>query len=72
MIPPALRVTPLASKVVLTWPGDVAGYSVQVATNLAPLPFWMPAPGVPVLQAGQYRLTNALGAENLFFRLVAY
>ena len=72
LIPPALRVTPLASKVVLTWPGDVAGYSVQVATNLAPLPFWMPAPGVPVLQAGQYRLTNALGAENLFFRLVAY
>lgn len=55
--------------VILRWPTNAAGLTLQSATNLVPPVVWTPVSRPPVLSNGQNALTNPLSATRQFYRL---
>lgn len=66
---PALSITSRTNSVWLAWPANAAGFSLQTATNLVN-PNWSAFPGTPVVQGGQFGITNKITNQVQFFRLV--
>jgi uncharacterized repeat protein (TIGR03803 family) len=63
LVPPPLFITKSGTNVIVNWPTNVSGFSLQSTTNLAPPVTWS---GV----SGQYAVTNPLTGRQKFFRLV--
>jgi uncharacterized repeat protein (TIGR03803 family) len=63
VIVPRLAVTLSGTNVILTWPTNAAGFTLQSATNLAS-PVWTPI-------SGQFAVTNGISGAQQFFRLAA-
>jgi uncharacterized repeat protein (TIGR03803 family) len=59
--PPQLAITPLGTDVVLTWPTNATGFTLQSTTNLAS-PDW-------ITVSGQFAVTNPISGLQMFFRL---
>jgi uncharacterized repeat protein (TIGR03803 family) len=59
---PLLTMTLSAANVILTWPSDATGFTLQTTTNLAPPVVWIPV-------SGQNIVTNAISGTQQFFRL---
>ena len=55
--------------VVLSWPTNAAGYTVQSATNLVAPVAWVDSTDVPVAVGTQFTITNTTSASRQFFRL---
>jgi hypothetical protein len=53
----------------LSWPTNVAGFSVETTTNLCPPVHWVTMTNISVVN-GQNVLNNAPSSEGAFFRLV--
>ena len=66
--PPALSLTRSGSRVVITWPTNVAGFVLQWSTNLA-LTNWTTATPAPVVVRGQYTVTNYSTNDFRLYRL---
>lgn len=62
LVPPPLTVALAGTNVIVTWPTNVNGFSLQSATNLAPPVTWSAV-------SGQYVVTNALSGKLKVFRL---
>jgi hypothetical protein len=62
VFPPSLTIARLGTNVILTWPTDVTGYSLQSATNLVPPVNWTTV-------SGQNSVTNPGSGHQKFFRL---
>ena len=58
------------SGIVLTWPANAAGFTLQSATNLVSPAFWSTNSPAPVVIAGQNTVTNPITGPQQFFRLV--
>jgi uncharacterized repeat protein (TIGR03803 family) len=67
-IPPELAIFPSGADVILAWPTNYAGFTLQSTTNLD-LPVWTTNLPAPVVINGQNTVTNSLSARQ-FFRLV--
>ena len=67
---PNLSVTLSGSSVVLTWPLNVPGFTLESTTNLQQAAvFWVPVTNAPVLQNGQHSVTMPILNSSQFFRL---
>src|ERR1035438_1967722 len=68
--PPQLTITPSGANVILTWPTNAAGFTLQVTANLAPPVVWNTNSTVPVVISGQNFVTNPIAGTQMFFRLM--
>ena len=62
VFPPSLTIARSGTNVILTWPTDVSGFSLQSATNLVPPVNWTTV-------SGQNTVTNPGSGHQKFFRL---
>ena len=67
-LPPQLTIIPSAPNIVLTWPTNFTGFTLQSTTNLAS-PIWTTNLPAPVMVNGQYTVTNSISGAQQFFRL---
>ena len=57
------------SGIVLTWPANAAGFTLQSATNLVSPAVWSTNSPAPVVINGQNTVTNPITGAQQFFRL---
>jgi uncharacterized repeat protein (TIGR03803 family) len=67
-IPPQLTITPTGGNVVLTWPTNFKGFSLQSTMNLSS-PVWTTNLPAPVVVNGLNTVTNPISGTQQFFRL---
>jgi hypothetical protein len=67
--PPELAIVDSGANVILTWPTNAAGYTLQSTTNLAPAS-WSTVSPAPVVVNGQNSVTNPISGTQKFYRLV--
>ena len=65
---PALRATRLGSDLLLSWPTNFAGFTLETATNLPPTS-WTSNSIPPAIANGQWTVTNAIAGGKKFYRL---
>jgi uncharacterized repeat protein (TIGR03803 family) len=68
-LPPQLTIIPSGANVVLAWPTNAAGFTLQSTTNLGSLAFWTTNSPVPVVVNGQNTVTNPISGAQQFYRL---
>lgn len=66
--PPALTLTNTGPSVVLTWPTNASGFTLQSTTNLS-LPVWTTNFSAPIVINGQNTVTTPISGTQQFFRL---
>ena len=67
---PTLTILPSGMNVVLLWPSNATGFTLQSTTNLVSPTIWMPVSTMPAILNGQYTVTNPISAPYQFFRLI--
>jgi uncharacterized repeat protein (TIGR03803 family) len=67
---PQLKIILSGSDVILTWPTNAAGFTLQSNTNLVSPATWNPVFPAPVIVNGQYAVTNAISGTQMFYRLI--
>jgi uncharacterized repeat protein (TIGR03803 family) len=68
-LPPRLTLNLSAAGLVLMWPTNAPGLTLQSSPALVPTANWSPVPAGPVLINGQNVLTNSIDGTQRFFRL---
>jgi uncharacterized repeat protein (TIGR03803 family) len=66
---PQLTISPDGANVVLTWPANATGFTLQSATNLVSPAIWTTVSPGPVLVNGQNTVTNPVSGGQQFYRL---
>jgi len=66
---PKLTITPSGNNVILTWPANAGGFTLQSTTNLVSPVIWNANSTVPAVIGGQNVVTNLLTGPQMFFRL---
>jgi uncharacterized repeat protein (TIGR03803 family) len=66
---PQLIIIPSRTNVILTWPTNYDGFTLQSATNLGSQVFWTTVSAKPVVIAGQKVVINPISGTQQFFRL---
>jgi len=64
-----LAITQSGTNVVLSWPTNVAGITLQSTTNLVSPGVWTPVAPAPVVVNGQNTVTNPITGAQQFYRL---
>jgi uncharacterized repeat protein (TIGR03803 family) len=67
--PPLLAIGAAGANVILTWPTNFTGFSLQSTTNLISSTVWSSVSPHPVVVNGQYTVTNPISGEGQFYRL---
>jgi len=67
--PPLLTLIPDGANVVLTWPTNAVGCTLQSTTNLASPAVWNTNSPAPVVIGGQNVITNPITGARMFYRL---
>jgi uncharacterized repeat protein (TIGR03803 family) len=68
-IPPLLTLIPSAANVILTWPTNYAGFTLQSTTNLGSSAAWSTNLPSPFTVNGQNTVTNPISGTQQLFRL---
>jgi hypothetical protein len=66
---PQLTITPAGANVVLTWPTNATGFTLESTANLGSLAVWSTNSPAPVVVSGQNTVTNPISGSQMFFRL---
>lgn len=66
---PSLKALVQGQNLVLSWPGDAAGYAPESSASLGPQAVWSAVPGTPTLADGKYTLNVVITTTNQFIRL---
>jgi uncharacterized repeat protein (TIGR03803 family) len=66
---PQLTIIPSGPYMILTWPTNATGYTLQSATNLAPAAVWTTNSSPPVVIGGQNVVINTISGRQQFYRL---
>jgi len=66
---PPLTITRAGSNVVLCWPTNFIGFTLQSASALPPVTWGGVAPP-PVIVGNQYMVTNTIGSSSKFYHLI--
>jgi uncharacterized repeat protein (TIGR03803 family) len=66
---PTLTIVPSGTNVVLTWPVNAAGFTLQSATNLVSPVIWTNVSPAAVVVNGQNAVTNPISGTQKFYRL---
>jgi hypothetical protein len=64
-----LALIPSRANVILTWPTNFTGYTLQSTISLGPAAIWTTNSTAPVVINGQYTMTNPISGTQQFFRL---
>ncbi len=67
--PPPLAINRSGTNVLVTWPTNFAGFTLQSATNLASAAGWSTVSPAPSVLGGQYIVTNGYSGSRKFYRL---
>ena len=67
--PVHLTMIPSRANVILTWPTNATGITLQSTTNLSSSGVWTTNSPAPVVINGQYAVTNSISGRQQFFRL---
>jgi uncharacterized repeat protein (TIGR03803 family) len=67
--PPQLTIIPSGANVILTWPTNATGFTLQSTTNLASSAVWTTNSPAPVVVNGQNTVTNPISGAQQFYRL---
>ncbi len=67
--PPRLTIIRSGANVILTWPTDAAGFTLQSTTNLVSPAVWSSVSSGPVVVNGQNAVTNSVSGTQKFYRL---
>ena len=67
---PRLTSSQSGSNILLTWPGEAMGFTLQSSTNLASRASWTDVSIPPMLANGQNVVTNPVSTAGHFFRLI--
>src|SRR5206468_9196430 len=62
--PPPMSLTQSGSKLVISWPTNIAGFVFEGATSLTPVISWSPVSSTPVIVNGQYTVSVTVGSWN--------
>jgi uncharacterized repeat protein (TIGR03803 family) len=68
-LPPQLAITASGPNVILTWPTNVAGLTLQSTPNLVAPAVWTPVSPGPVVVNGLNTVTNPMIGSQQFYRL---
>jgi uncharacterized repeat protein (TIGR03803 family) len=68
--PPQLSIALFGANIILTWPTNVAGFTLQSTTNLAPLAVWTTVSPASVVVNTNNAVTNTLSGIQQFYRLI--
>ena len=66
---PSLNAEPNGNQLMLSWPTNMDGFTLQSATNLNPPVGWIDVRNPQVILGGQYTITNSRSGDARFFRL---
>jgi uncharacterized repeat protein (TIGR03803 family) len=67
--PPQLAIIPSGANVILTWPTNAAGFTLQSTTNLVSPAVWTAVSPVPAVVNSQNTVTNLASDTKRFYRL---
>ena len=67
--PPQLSIVPSATNVILTWPTNFTGFTLQSTMNLGPSAVWTTNSSAPFVVNGWNTVTNPIAGTQEFFRL---
>jgi uncharacterized repeat protein (TIGR03803 family) len=70
--PPQLTIIDSGANVILTWPTNAIGFTLQSTTNLVSSAVWTTNSSPPVIVNGQNTVTNPISGPQMFFRLSQY
>lgn len=66
---PSLGVRPNGHELILTWPADAAGFSLQSTSSLTPPVTWIDSSDSPAVIGTQLTVTNTISPLHQFYRL---
>jgi uncharacterized repeat protein (TIGR03803 family) len=69
-LPPQLTIIRSVANVILTWPTNAAGFTLQSTTNLVSPAVWSTVSPGPVVVNGQNAVTNPVSGTQNFYRLI--
>lgn len=69
-VPPPLSIGFAGTNVMLIWPTNADGFTLQSATNLTPMVVWSAVSPASVVINGQNVVSNSITGEQVFYRLV--
>lgn len=61
-----------ANSIILAWPTNNAGFTLQCTTTLLPLSIWTTVSNTPGVVNGQYTVTNIISGGQQFFHLANF
>ena len=67
--PVCLTMIPSGANVILTWPTNATGFTLQSTTNLSSSADWITNTPAPVVVNGQNTVTNPLSSPQRYYRL---
>ena len=67
--PPLLTLIPFGANVILTWPTNAVGFTLQSTTNLGSPANWSTNSPAPIVIGGQNVITNLITGAQQFYRL---
>jgi len=68
--PPLLTLIPYGANVILTWPTNAFGFTLQSTTDLVSPAVWSTNSPAPVVIGGQNVIINPISSPQQFYRLV--
>jgi uncharacterized repeat protein (TIGR03803 family) len=66
---PQLAITVSGANVMLSWPTNATGFTLESVTNLVPPVVWQTNSATPIVIGGQDIVTNPITSSQMFFRL---
>jgi hypothetical protein len=68
--PPLLTLIPYGPNIILTWPTNAVGFTVQSSTNLGSTASWVMNSPAPVVIGGQNLVINPVSGPQQYYRLI--
>ncbi len=66
---PSLNTRPNGNKLILSWPTNAVGFTLQSTRNLNPPVIWIDSATSPVVPGTQFTVTNTTSGSAQFYRL---
>jgi len=67
---PSLKVRPNGNELILSWPTNAPGFTLQSTPDLTPPVTWIDSPSVPTVIGAHFTLTNTTTGGARFYRLM--
>ena len=68
-LPPTLKANQVANQILLSWPTNSVGFTLQSTLNLNPTVIWTDSTNTAAVVGGQFVVTNNISGSARFYRL---